>query len=222
MTDRIDHRAAAEGALTDADEWGRQAEEPTPEVGELTCLAYSAVHALLAIHDALTASDRYAANEERQREEAEPGPLDEDDHRDRLAADSRRIVRHGQGHWHTPATSGTWCDADCTEMSLRDWARTFGPLTLAPDTAQDAAGGDLSAPEGESGAEVGGEAGDAQEPLLCPECGIAGDSIDEHNARGCRYVMCDCKLSPSDIARVLIAEAAKPEQAVEQAGGGRG
>ena len=136
MTDRTDHRAAAQGELADAREWGWQTEEPTPEVGELTCLAYAAVHALLAIHDALTAADRYAANEGRQREVG-ADPLDEDDHRDRLTADRQRIVRHGRGHWHTPATSGTWCDADCTEMSLQHWARVYGPLTFASDAAQE-------------------------------------------------------------------------------------
>ena len=282
MTDRTDHRAEAERLLADANEWGRQAEEPTPEVGELACLAYAAVHALLAIHDTLTAADRYAANEERQREEAEPDPLDEDDHRDRLTRNGNRLRRWGTKCWHIkrPAGHGSsacgatlddWDDQDgpltfapdaepdpLNEDDHRDrltpdgteWRRTIagcwhptignvqsrrrchwnlayvqslrGPLAFAPDAQQEATGGDLRASEGESGAEEGGEAEQAVEPLLCPECGLAGDSIDEHNARGCRYVMCDCKLSPSDIARVLIAEAVKPEQAVEQAGGGRG
>lgn len=67
MTDPTDHYTAARAALSHAIEWGRQAEEPTPEDGEMSCLAYAAVHALLAIADALTADHR-AANEERQRE----------------------------------------------------------------------------------------------------------------------------------------------------------
>ena len=88
-----DHRDEAERLLDYADEWAAQAGEHTPEAGELTCLAYAQVHALLAIHDALTAADptpnpltathpwppwpstlpdadaadRYAANEARQR-----------------------------------------------------------------------------------------------------------------------------------------------------------
>ena len=70
MTDRPRpyHRAEAERLLDYADEWAAQAGEPMPEAGELTCLAYAAVHALLAIHDTLTAADRYAANEAKQRE----------------------------------------------------------------------------------------------------------------------------------------------------------
>ena len=97
MTDRPRpyHRAEAERLLDYADEWAAQAGEPMPEAGELSCLAYAAVHALLAIHDTLTAADptptnpltathpwppwpstlpdvdaadRYAANEAKQRE----------------------------------------------------------------------------------------------------------------------------------------------------------
>lgn len=55
MTDRTDHRASAERMLAYADGWAAQADEPMPEVGERACLAYATVHALLAIHDALTA-----------------------------------------------------------------------------------------------------------------------------------------------------------------------
>ena len=62
------HRAEAERLLDYADEWAAQAEEPMPEAGELSCLAYAAVHALLAIHDTLTSADRYTANEAKQRE----------------------------------------------------------------------------------------------------------------------------------------------------------
>ena len=92
MTDRTDHRAEAERLLDYADEWAAQAGEPMPEAGELSCLAYAAVHALLALHDTLIdpkpepltatrpwppwpstlpdvdAADRYAANEAKQRE----------------------------------------------------------------------------------------------------------------------------------------------------------
>ena len=72
MTDRTNHRAVAERMLADADEWAAQAGELIPEASELSSLAWAAVHALLAIHDTLTAADRYAANEAKQREEAEP------------------------------------------------------------------------------------------------------------------------------------------------------
>ena len=67
---RIDHRAAAERMLADADEWTAQTGELDPEASELSCLAYATVHALLAIHDTLTAADLYAANEAKQREDA--------------------------------------------------------------------------------------------------------------------------------------------------------
>ena len=68
MTDRTDHRAEAEWLLADAREWARQAGDLSPRASERACLAYAAVHALLAIHDTLTAADRYAANEAKQRE----------------------------------------------------------------------------------------------------------------------------------------------------------
>lgn len=58
MTDRYtDHRAAAEGLLADADDWGWQAGESSPEASELSCLAYGTLHALLAIHDTLLAKE---------------------------------------------------------------------------------------------------------------------------------------------------------------------
>ena len=156
MTNR-DHRAEAERLLGDADAWGLQAEEPSPALGELICLAYSVTHALLAIHDALTAADRYATNEAKQREEAEPDPLDENDHRDRITGDGYRLTRHGPRHWHwgSPVRCPVAHEAGLT--SLGWWDATRGPLAFAPDAAQEAAGGDLSALEGESGAEEGGE-----------------------------------------------------------------
>ena len=149
MTDHhTDHRYEAERMLADADAWASVAGELIPEASELSCLNRAQLHALFAIHDTLTTADRYFANEAKQREAVDepemseaaewlsrggPDPLDEDDHRDRLTSDRRRIVRHGRGHWHTPAIYGKWCDADCTEMSLRDWARVYGPLTFAPE-----------------------------------------------------------------------------------------
>ena len=85
MTDRTDHRAAAERLLADADEWTAQAGELSPKASERACLAHAAVHALLAIHDTLTAADRYAANEAKQREAGDAdgapsvtAPADED------------------------------------------------------------------------------------------------------------------------------------------------
>lgn len=57
MTDRTDHRAAAEDALADAAEWAEQAGELDPEASERACLAYATVHSLLAIHDTLTARE---------------------------------------------------------------------------------------------------------------------------------------------------------------------
>lgn len=68
MTDHIDHRAEAEILLADADEWASQAGELSPRASERACLDRAQVHALLAIHDTLTAADRYAANEAKQRE----------------------------------------------------------------------------------------------------------------------------------------------------------
>ena len=68
MTDCTDHRAAAERMLGDAILWTAR---PPSAASEQACLAYAAVHALLAIHDTLTAADRYATNEAKQRA-AEP------------------------------------------------------------------------------------------------------------------------------------------------------
>ena len=90
-----DHRVAAERLLANADEWAAQAGVLSPRASERACLAHAQVHALLAIHDTLTAADptptnpltathpwppwpstlpdvdavdRYAANEAKQRE----------------------------------------------------------------------------------------------------------------------------------------------------------
>lgn len=52
-----DHRAEAERMLTYA-----------KQTGELTSVAFAAVHAMLAIHDTLTVADRYATNEAKQRD----------------------------------------------------------------------------------------------------------------------------------------------------------
>ena len=89
------------------------------------------------------------------------------------------------------------------------------PLAFAPEAAQEATGGDLSASESESGDEERGDPEDAAEPLLC-DCRHA---IDRHlTVLGCLgpegSCVCDCDLSASDIARALI------EQAVKQTGGG--
>lgn len=136
MTDRTDHRAAAELMLADADEWARQAGELSPKASERACLDRAQVHALLAIHDALTAADRYAANEAKQRE-AEPDPLDEDDHRDRLDRHGDIWVRNPRGCFHT-------CRRDCRDQGCK-WTLDFlnwhyGPLTFAPDAAPDTDG----------------------------------------------------------------------------------
>ena len=62
------HRDEAERLLADADYWSSRTGDLSPRASERACLAYAAVHALLAIHDTLTAADRYAANEAKQRE----------------------------------------------------------------------------------------------------------------------------------------------------------
>ena len=205
MTDRTDHRAAAERMLADANEWAAQAGELSPKASERACLAYAQVHALLAIHDTLTdlkpepatypwpmtglthtrgaqwdAADRYAANEAKQREAGFPP------------------VFHGPGE--------------------RLLAARPAPLAFAPEATQDATGDDLSASEGESGDEERGEAEEAAEPLLC-ECGhpINWHRFDDSDeVAECAAPRCPCDLRPSDIARALI------RRAVEQAGGGRG
>ena len=91
-----DHRAEAERLLASAQrftssDWPHQTGEHKSDI-----IAAAQVHALLAIHDTLTAADRYAANEAKQREAAEPDPLDEDDHRDRLDRNGDRVRRIDQ------------------------------------------------------------------------------------------------------------------------------
>ena len=139
MTDRTDHRLEAEGLL-------EYAYETTDQAGELPALVYAAVHALLAIHDTLTAADRYAANEARQREEAEPDPLDEDDWRDRQDRDGDLWVRNPGGCWHTSTRDCRILECEWTIAYLNEY---YGPLTFAPDAAPDAPRADLTASEAE-------------------------------------------------------------------------
>ena len=131
MTDRINHRAAAERMLGDAILWTAQAEEPTPEAGELACLAYAVVHALFAIHDALAdadptptnpltvthpwpstlpgvaADDRYAANE------AKPDPLDES-HDESLP----EVYVYTVYRWTCPCGNVMKSDADFNDVEV--------------------------------------------------------------------------------------------------------
>ena len=207
MTDHTDHRAAAERMLADADEWTAQAWELSPEASELSCLAYAQVHALLAIHDTLTAADRHPTNEERQREEAKPDPLDEDNHRDRQDCDGMRLIRVGPQHWHP--SSGALCGLGCNGLSLANWNSSYGPLAFAPEPPQEATGDDQSAPEGESGPVEGPATDNAQNAILCPEC---GDHINAHDTKGCRRNLCDCPRDPEDVARPLIADAVNTER----------
>lgn len=208
----INHRAEAERLLIDADEWGKQAEEPTPEAGELSCLAFAAVHALLAIHDTLAAlkpkpvaypwpstlpgvdaADRYAANEARQRAEASLSVTPStdatvsDSEPDPLDEDDHRDRVDSDGDIWVRNPSGCWHPSGfkCSgcRWSLSSLSDAYGPLTFAP------------------------------EPLLCGEC---GHEIDSHPHGDDYEGYCECDWRPSDIARKLI------EQAVEQAGGRRG
>lgn len=162
-------------------------------------------------------TDRYAANEARQREEAaQPDPLDEDDHSTRLLADGTPLTRSFRGHWHTPQAD---CQGICGSkpdprpvFTLALWDEDHGPLTFAPDASpapQDAAQG---AAEGEGDAVEGGEAAGAklnvQIKLLCQEC---GHGIESHTDDGCLACdstgVCLCQRTPSAIARHLIAQA---------------
>ena len=160
------------------------------------------------IHDALTAKpcdcarqDAYAAREAEQRRV--PTLIAD------LAANADM----------TPERVFDLLDAIATRIDPD--VASSGPLAFAPDAAQEATGGDLSASEGESGAAAGGDTVDAQKAILCPEC---WHYIDEHGWEADYAITCclacddpaDCRKSPSDIARALI------ERAVEQAGGGRG
>lgn len=132
MTDRTDHRAEAERLLADADEWGQQAGELSPEASELSCLAYAQLHALFAIHDALTdradptptnpltvthpwpstlpgvaADDRYAANE------AKPDPLDES-HDESLP----EVYVYTVYRWTCPCGNVMKSDADFNDVEV--------------------------------------------------------------------------------------------------------
>ena len=238
MTDRPRpyHRAEAERLLDYADEWAAQAGEPMPEAGELSCLAYAAVHALLAIHDTLTGPrpgcrchggdsvcivcarhDAYAAREAELRDAAEPDPLDssrdydeheraaepdpldEDDHRDRMDGNGDIWQRVHEGCWMEPGLPPVFHGpAQCLPLTALP-----GTLTFAPDAAQDATGGDLSAPEGESGDMEGPDTDNAQNAILCPEC---DDHINEHTVSGCWYTLCDCPRTPEDVARATITD----------------
>lgn len=274
MTDRTKNWAemAAECAI--------DAANATDHDDAMQWIGLSVANALLAIHDTLTAADRYAANEAKQREAGagcptlieclrtleairpgtddrpsdaayvdglttaydhlrsvlvehgvgvsprvdepeipeaaewlsldEDDPLDEDDHRDRLDGNGLRVKRKPSGYW-------AWEGAEEVEgWTLDDIHRHQGPLTFAPEATQEATGGDLSAPEGESEAEGGGEADDTEEPLLC-EC---GHDIDEHGWEADYAITCclacddpaDCRKAPSDIARALIEQAANIER----------
>lgn len=144
-----DHRAEAERMLADAREWARQAGELSPKASERACLAYAAVHALLAIHDTLTAADRYVANEAKQRE-AEPDPLDENDHRDRINKYGERLVRSFRGHWHTSqydCREVCRFETDATSFTLDSWDIYSSPLTFASPAPQDPAEGVKPDPE---------------------------------------------------------------------------
>lgn len=235
MIGRTDHYLAAQGNLSDARHFATEAGIRPPREEEALSLQWAQVHALLAIGDALR--DRLDPGLLRGLErmndvlsqlgargpitgdtepDSEPDPLDENDHRDRLAADRLRIVRCGRGHWHTPAIGGTWCDADCTEMSLRDWAHRVGPLAFAPDAdgapSVTAPVTDDPADDAEGGSESQRRNLNAQTDVLCPNC---GHDIDVHALQGdgmrCRswHTDCQCDWWPSWIAARLIRQAVK-------------
>lgn len=182
-------------------------------------------------------TDRYAANEARQREEAAPDPLDEDDHRDRIDRVGVRFTRRESGTW---CTSEFPCGSGFTLAELQD---ACGPLTFAPDAspapqdaAQDAAEGADDAVEGDGPAvpsealaqqdlgphieQIAADAsafakafGDAaaagtSAAISCPGC---GHDIEQHIGIGCiagvGADVCPCLMSSSDIARHLIAQA---------------
>lgn len=161
-------------------------------------------------------------------------PLDEDDHRDRVTASGRTLRRHGWKHWHSEEGSGFRCSHQpCVGvLTLSGWGSWDGPLTFAPEAAQETPRADPSAPQDESGAVGGGGAptpymrrlsvapegantGDAQEAILCPEC---DDHINTHNMEGCRRHRCDCPRTPEDVARALIAQAAPVDMGMEHKG----
>lgn len=141
MTDRTDHRAKAEVGLSDAIQWGRQA-------GELSCLAYAAIHALLAIHDTLTASNHRATNEEQQQEEEledapAPDPLDESDHRTRHDNDGSHWRRGPHGWYLSYPENGIF--------TLTDIDKLYGPLEFCDCEPPNAAGKARTAPLSASG-----------------------------------------------------------------------
>ena len=141
MTDRrIDHRAEA---------------------------AHATIRVLLAIHDALTAADRYAANEAKQRE-AEADPLDEDNHDDRLDRHGRRW-RRSVGWWVAP-----FCSRLATVASLNDY---LGPVTFAPD-ADGAPSATAPAADDPAGDAVDGEEGERR--YLNAQTGSGDHEQQEH------------------------------------------
>lgn len=138
-----------------------------------------------------TSSTTTSADEgaETQESEAEPDPLDENDHRDRLDADGDRLIRRGVHHWHHWDVKCACVGSSPSPLTYFD--ETCGPLTFAPDDAAEA-----------DAVEGGGPAGPSEALLLCPEC---AHDIDEHRGSGCTW--CICHLAPSDLARHLIAQA---------------
>ena len=151
-------------------------------------------------------TDRYAANEARQREEAQADPLDENDHRDRLDRHGAIWQRAHEGCWMEPGFPPvSHGPAECLQL-----AALPGPLTFASDASpapQDAA---QDAAKGKDGAAEGGEAAGPSGALLCHECGHDIDWHFEEDLDGETCAApgsCKCKLWPSQIARRLIAQA---------------
>ena len=112
MTDRTDHCLAAQGNLSDARHFATEAGIRPPREEEALSLQWAQVHALLAIGDALR--DRLDPGLLRGLErmndvlsqlgargpitgdtetDSEPDPLDENDHRDRIAVCDRVTFR---------------------------------------------------------------------------------------------------------------------------------
>ena len=172
MTDRTDHRAEAERLLAGADIWAVQAGGLSPKAGERACLAYAAVHALLAIHDTLT--------------DLKPEPA---------------TVTHP---WQNPLTvTHPWPPWPSTLPDVTAADRYAANEAKQREAAREATGGDPSASESENDAVEGGDADDAQNAILCPEC---DDHINEHTVSGCWYTLCDCPRTPEDVARAIITD----------------